>query len=133
MKETLFLILTVMFMTFAFVPSTVAQDYTRFNLPEGAIARYGKGAIRAMAYSPDGNHLAVASSVGVWIYDANTGAEISLLTGNTYAIESVVYSPDGRTIAGLNYHIVDLWDTATGNRKTTLNTFASTTGICVFA
>ena len=32
-----------------------------------------------IAFSPDGSQLAVASSVGIWIYDAQTGKELTLL------------------------------------------------------
>ena len=51
---------------------TFAQEYTQWNLPEGARARLGKGHIGEIAYSPDGNRLAVASSIGIWIYDAHS-------------------------------------------------------------
>ena len=43
-----------------FLPITLAQDYTQLNLPEGAIARLGKGSVNAVQYSPDGAYLAVA-------------------------------------------------------------------------
>ena len=126
MKVTLFSILVVIVLTFACVLNSFAQDYTRSNLPEGAIARFGKGEIMDIAYSPDGNQFAVSSSVGVWIYDANTGSELSLLTGNTEVIQSVRYSPDGRTIAGFSYAMVDVWDTATGHHKAILGAFGGT-------
>ena len=52
-----------------FVQDSAAQDYTRWGLPEGALARLGKGAIsegdRAVAYSPDGTRIVVASSIGI--------------------------------------------------------------------
>lgn len=61
-----------------FAQDAPAQDYTRWNLPEGAVARLGKGRIgdgdRALAFSPDGGRLAVAASTGIWVYDARTGA-----------------------------------------------------------
>ncbi len=130
MKIRLFSILAFIFLSFAGVLNCFAQDYTRFNLPEGAIARFGKGTLKDIAYSPDGNQLAVASSVGVWIYDANTGAELSLLPGDTFRIDTIAYSPDGRTIAGLSYKMVNLWDTATGHHKATLDEFGGgTTGL----
>ena len=41
------------------------RDYMRFGLPEGSIMRLGKGELgrgdRALAFSPDGEYLAVAS------------------------------------------------------------------------
>ena len=69
-----------------------AQDHTRWRLPDGAIARFGKGNIsngdRAIAYSPDGRRIAVAGNIGVWIYDAHTGAELALLTGHPSSVTS---------------------------------------------
>ena len=80
-----------------------AQDYTRLGLPNGALARLGKGSIgggdRAVAWSPDGTRLAVASSIGIWLYDTDTGAEVVLLTGHTSSVNSVAFSPDGQTLA----------------------------------
>ena len=82
-----------------FVQESRAEDYTRWNLPEGALARLGKGLFvdGAMAYSPDGARLAVASSIGIWLYDVATRAETALLTG--YGVSSVAFSPDGTTLA----------------------------------
>ena len=39
------------------------------------------GSDRAIAFSPDGKHLAVASGIGIWIYEVETGREFSLLNG----------------------------------------------------
>ena len=102
-----------------------AQDYTRFSLPDGAPARLSKGRIgegdRAVAYSPDGTRLAVASSIGIWLYDASTGAEVAPLTGHTDWVTSVVYSPDGQTLASASRDdTVRLWDVNTGQEKQTL-------------
>ena len=60
------------------------QDYTKWGLPEGVTSRLGKGRLTGnIAYSPDGTWLAIASSIGVWLYDVATDSEISLLTGHT--------------------------------------------------
>ena len=48
-------------------------DYTRWNLPKDAKARLGKGRANDSAYSPDGKRLAVASSIGIWLYDTDSG------------------------------------------------------------
>ena len=66
----------------------------------GCCCRFGKGEIRDITYSPDGSRLAVAGSLGIWIYDAGSGKELALLIGHTAHIGSVAYSPDGKTIAG---------------------------------
>ena len=102
------------------------QDYTEWRLPHGAKARIGKGRIKDIKFSPDNTQLAVATTVGVWLYDAQTGTEIALLkerrlghrTANTLA-----FSPDGRTLAsGLWPYSgpIQLWDITTGEKSATL-------------
>ena len=50
-----------------------AQDSPQWGLPDDALARLGKGIISGnIVYSPDGNRLAVASAIGVWVYDTTT-------------------------------------------------------------
>jgi len=88
-------------------------DYTTMNLPEGAIARLGKGWVRDVAYSPKGDIIAVATSIGVWLYDAQTHKEIALLTGHSADVTSVAFSPDGQTIAsGGDDNTLKLWSVA---------------------
>ena len=98
-----------------------AQDYTRLGLPDGALARLGKGSIgegdRAVAWSHDGTLLAVASSIGIWLYDTDTGAEVVLLTGHA-AVRSVAFSPDGQTLASGSWDgMIRLWDVDTRQEK----------------
>ena len=100
-------------MLFALFPlSTFAQDYTQWSLPKGAKARLGKGRITGnIAYSPDGTRLAIASSIGIWIYDAHTGKELALLTGHTESVSDVSFSPDGATLASAcPIDMVLLWE-----------------------
>ena len=56
-----------------FISGVSAEDSTQWKLPEDAIARLGKGSIHDVKYFRDGSRLAVASSIGVWIHDAQTG------------------------------------------------------------
>ena len=65
------------------LPSSFAEDYTQWGLPEGAKARLGKGSINEIQYSPDGTRLAVASGIGIWLYDTGSYQEVALLTGHT--------------------------------------------------
>ena len=91
--------------------NTFAQDDTQWGLPGGAKVRLGKGSISEIAYSPDGARLAVASGIGIWLYDTNTYQEVALLTGHTGFVTSVAFSPDGRTIAsGSRDGTVLLWE-----------------------
>ncbi len=90
-------------------------DYTRWNLPEGAKQRFGKGTITDMQLSPDGTHLAIVSSTGVWFYDIDLGTETSLLTKDTDLIGLVTFSPDGKTLASAGGdNIIRSWDVESG-------------------
>ena len=95
-------------------------DSPQWHLPEGVKVRLGKGLINEIAYSPDGNRLAVASSIGIWIYDAHTGEELALLTGHTRNVRSIAFSPDGGTLASGSKDEIRLQDAMTGAHKRTL-------------
>ena len=115
------------FITILFLQSASAQDYTQWGLPSGAIARLGKGSISGnIAYSPDGSRLAVACTSGIWLCDAETCQELSLIAGHTDEVSTVTFSPDGTMLAsgggnseahGRFDNTVQLWDAATGVHK----------------
>ena len=101
--------------------NTFAQDYTQWGLPEGAKMRLGKGILSgSIAYSPDGTRLAVASSIGIWLYDTATHQEVALPTEHAFWVSDVAFSPDGQTIASASSDHVRLWDAYTGEHKQTL-------------
>ena len=72
------------------------ENYPQWNLPKEAKLRLGKGGMRNIQFSPNGTQLAVGSTMGIWIYDVQTGNEISLLPNMR---GEVTYSPDGHFIA----------------------------------
>ena len=123
MKRTLFtLVLMFTLVSIPYFSNAFAQDYTQLSLPEGVKARLGKGLISGnIAYSPDGTLLAVASTIGIWIYNAETGEELDLFTGHTDWVISLVFSPDGNTLASGSSDLkVRLWDVDTGRHLRTL-------------
>lgn len=77
-------------------------EYPRLELPEGAKMRLGKGSINGIKFSPDGSRFAVATSIGVWIYDAQSGSIISLLKGERQNILDVAFSENGNNVLGAN-------------------------------
>ncbi len=117
MKKILYFLL----ITLTFAPLSFAQDSPQWHLPEGAKMRLGKGTANEIAYSPDGTKLAVASGIGIWIYDAQTGEELDLFPANRFEVRNIAFSPDGSMLASdsfdstINYWSIEnrtvrLWD-----------------------
>lgn len=101
--------------------ATLAQDSTRTVItPENGaqaveLIRLGRGSTEHVAYSPDGQILAVASTVGVWLYQPtalDTPHEPALLPTPKIA-EAMAFSPDGSTLAVISNGNIYYWDVAT--------------------
>ena len=107
--------------------NTPAQDYTKWELPEGAKLRLGKGVVTDIQISPDNTRLAIASSTGVWLYDVSTGNEIALFRREykhkvEEPIPRVAFSPDSRTLASSGYDdTIQIWNTKTGKHLLTIS------------
>lgn len=102
--------------------NSFAQDNTRIGLPEGAIARLGKGGINLMRFSPDGTRLVVGTDVGVWIYDVPSGEETALFTEHTGQVNALAFSQDGKTFAsgGFVNPVIQVWDVETKSKLSTI-------------
>ena len=117
------------------------EDHSRVNLPDGAIARLGKGGVsykdRGIAFSPDGRRLAVATSMGVWLYDAETFDELTLLTGHKEEVTVVAFSPDGtKLVSASGFHfpgILKLWEVETGQNIATFQAKGGSTDSVSFS
>ena len=103
-----------------------AQDYTQQHLPAGAKMRLGKSPIsrgkHAVQFSPDGTRLAVATFIGIWIYETQTYQVVALFpeADNWPNSLNLSFSPDGRTLASEGQGKIHLWDVSTGTRRKTL-------------
>ena len=117
---------SIIILTVVFLQPLFAQDFSNPNayrtrdLPEGAIARLGKGSIgqgdRSIAFSPDGELVAVASGIGAWLYNVKDPETFTWFPADV--VHSVSFSPDGTklvTAGGMwGKGEVILWDVATG-------------------
>lgn len=105
--------------------SIIESDYQTWHLPDAAIIRLGKGHVsygdRATVFSPDGQRLAVASGIGVWIYDVATSRELTLFEHKDQ-VTSVAFSFDGTTLASGQGDGVELWNVERGQNIATFHT-----------
>ena len=103
----------ILILSFALIIFPVfAQPKLMRGLPDGAIARLGKGGINVIQFSPDGTLLAVGTDVGVRLYNVTTKEEITLPNRIVAQISTIAFSKDGRILACAGYFnpIIQLWD-----------------------
>ena len=125
MKKTKLLYIVCLLISCLLLSNSFAQEYTaRWNLPEGAKARLGRGKLNNIIFSPDGTRVAVPTSIGIWVYDAHTTEAVSLFSGiqagemekflPTRPPEALTFSADALMIASAHGSTIYVWDTATG-------------------
>lgn len=77
--------------------------------------------ISALAYSPEGKHLAVSAYHEVLLFNAGNHQPAARLVGESPRIESVAFSPNGRLLgvaggAPARFGEVQIWDVTTGQQ-----------------
>jgi WD40 repeat protein len=77
------------------------------------LARWGKGTVSDLAWSPDGQLLAAATSLGVYLYSARSTEYVQFLPAST-PVQSVAFSPDGQTIAAAGETMASVWRLSDG-------------------
>ena len=125
----------MLFAILIFLSHAFAQDYIRWELPDGAKMRLGKGKIanfeglstdigraRSYQFSPDGTQLAVMSLIGIWVYDVQTGKESTLAIERMNGVtDDIALNPNWQTFAIIraNSNTVELRDLHTGKLRKT--------------
>jgi WD40 repeat protein/tetratricopeptide (TPR) repeat protein len=86
--------------------------------PASLYSSSGRSQVEAVAFSPDGKTLAVASFSGsLHLWDVAGGKLRETLKGHSSAAQAVAFSPDGRTLAsGSIDQTVRLWNVETGRQ-----------------
>lgn len=101
------------------------DDTMQWNLPKDAMARFGKGGIRDILYTPDGSTLVVAGKIGLWLYDTSTYKAIDMIPSESTEFNCLAYSTDGNFFAaGDRKGTIHLVNNKTGN-KTEINAHTS--------
>ncbi len=100
-----------------------SKNHAHWKLPKAAEARFGKGGITTIQFSPDGTLLAVGSTIGVWLYDVETGEEKSLFGSDV--CKALSFSPDGRFLtASSGETLIQLWEIATEREVPLIDLYA---------
>ncbi len=98
-----------------------AQRFPQSGLPDGVKLRLGRGNITRMQYSPDGARLAVATGIGIWIYDTAKRGEPALFGAHEGVVWCLAFSPDGSVLASGGWdNNIHLWNASTGDLLRTL-------------
>lgn len=83
-----------------------------YALPQGAIARLGRGLVVDVAFSPDGSKLAVLTYTGLYFHNPANFAELAFIELNE--LQSVIaFSPDGNLLTYGYDGTIRIYDTKT--------------------
>ena len=94
----------------------IESNVNTWALPEGAIARFGKGTVYDLAFTPDGKYLAVGTWVGLWWYDVSNLSPIALWETERGAIARIAFSPNGKRLITINVEgLIKSLDVSTGD------------------
>ena len=106
------------------------DDVTTWALPDGAIARLGRGCNPDMAFSPDGQSLAICTALGLWLYDLATLSAIALWETERVMVGRVAFSPNGKWLAASNLdQILKVLDSQNGECLIQVETADYITGL----
>jgi WD40 repeat protein len=74
--------------------------------------------VRAMAFSPDGQMLAVADHYPIHLWDVKGERLVVSLVGHKRQVNTLAFTPDGQTLlSGDNDAVVRAWDVGSGRQR----------------
>lgn len=80
--------------------------------------RLGNGYFRKALLSPDSSKLAIAGSLGVWVYETETLTTPLFIEGHAHHVDDVSWSPDSQWLASSSRdHTIRVWNMETGNQQ----------------
>jgi WD40 repeat protein len=83
--------------------------------------RFGRGKLFDMAVSPRSDLLAVATGLGVWLYDLDGPEDEGRLLPQDAMTTAVSWSPDGMHLAAMGFDgVIRIWDPLSGMLESTM-------------
>ena len=80
-------------------------------LPDGAIARFGRGCVHDLAFPPNEDYLAVGTRIGLWWYKLPSMSSNALWETERGLVSAVAFSPSGKLLATGNWDgVIKVWD-----------------------
>jgi len=101
----------------------LSTQFWKIPLPEGAVRRLGGGSLIKVVFSPDWRYFAVATSLGIELWDASSMELVRFFPGPW----PMAFSPDGKILALTSLltpscsATITLWDVANGTELRTLS------------
>lgn len=100
-----------------YLPEKYAQKYTHLATFRAHPLPIHRETVRAIAFSRDGQTLAISIAEDVYLWQIKTGKPVSTLSGHLAPVNALVFSPDGKTLASASRnreriptHPTILWD-----------------------
>ena len=125
MKKVLLFIFFALGIVWVFVmasllPRSILPENSQWHLPPDKSAMFSTSGINDIQYSPDGTRIAIATAIGIWLYNLNRDEGPVMLTTDSVNVYNVSFSPDGKMLAGGHgEYLVRLWDVNSGAHKKT--------------
>ena len=119
MKKIYVLLVLAALTTIVLPPSVLADDSIQLKLPQKPEESFGYGWVNDIKFSSNGDELAVATTVGIWIYQVRTGERNNLFKerdGYPRGTNTLSYAPNGSTLAAAHQDWkIRFWDVHTGH------------------